>query len=104
MIPLRAVSGIALDYVPSVNRSRVPAEPTHELAGCVSPHEVADPVNRVSGFREKGTVPVPHVRHTLDYLELGLRASCLRPLSEPLGVIQEHLYAADLNENRGQAA
>src|SRR5438309_1385345 len=66
------------------------------------PHEPADDVDGARGLVEHRQEPVPHVDHRRPFLQCDLHAGRLRALPEATRVVEQHLVAADLHQQRRQ--
>ena len=75
-------------------QSMVRAEPLVDVG--------ADPGDGVPGLRQQIGERVPHVEHVVPELERHVDAGRLRPLGEPLRVVEQQLARADLQQQRRQ--
>src|SRR5882762_2870583 len=66
------------------------------------PHEPADDLDRARGLVEHRQEPVPDMDHRRPFLQCDLHAGRLRALPEATRVVEQHLVAADLHQQRRQ--
>ena len=64
--------------------------------------ESADMFNGLLRLRQNCREQLPHVDHLRPDLQAHLYPTTLCPLDQPLGVVEQYLGLANLNEQRGQ--